>query len=356
MVPLTHARRALLLLLLLVAAARTSWAGYMITDLGALSTLPNRPSYAWDINDAGQVVGSAARDDGTLSLFVWDAEHGMQDLGIPGRGPFYINNAGQISGTADDVDIGGFLWNSPTDVRRLLSPNGAVAFAGGLNDLGVVAGDGYVPGNPWLHAFFWDVDGNPHLLAADPDQDSSVAAAVNNAGQIVGWTHPWGRSRAFVWDETNGMQDMGTLDDGESLARAINNAGVAVGYVQLDDLSNRAFIWDADNGMRPLEAPEGGPTIALDINDAGQVVGGWHLWDHGVVTNLQEEAASPAGWILSGAHAINNSGQIVGWGRNPDREDRGFLLTPVPEPATVALLLSGLLGLAAVARRHRRMR
>src|SRR4030042_926727 len=111
--PLTHARRALLVLMLLFAAARTSCAvEYTITDLGALSTLPRRPSYAWDINDAGQVVGTAYRDDGTFSVFLWDPEHDMQDLGITVMGEIHINNAGQITGTGKiEGDVDAFLSN-----------------------------------------------------------------------------------------------------------------------------------------------------------------------------------------------------------------------------------------------------
>jgi hypothetical protein len=40
--------------------------------------------------------------------------------------------------------------------------------------------------------------------------------------------------------------------------------------------------------------------------------------------------ASGIGWSLREAFAINNAGQIVGLGRNPAGQDRGFLLTPVP--------------------------
>ena len=76
--------RTALLLLLLVAAARTSAAvEYTITDLGTLGPPPNRPSYAFGINDAGQVVGAAYRDDHTLSLFLWDPQNGMRDLEMP---------------------------------------------------------------------------------------------------------------------------------------------------------------------------------------------------------------------------------------------------------------------------------
>ncbi|MCX7424221.1 MAG: PEP-CTERM sorting domain-containing protein [Planctomycetia bacterium] len=114
------------------------------------------------------------------------------------------------------------------------------------------------------------------------------------------------------------MQELGALEGGDwSRARAINNLGEVVGEVGFGLNETRAFIWDAENGMRPLESAQG---------------------------------------TLRGAYDINDAGQIVGLGRNPDGQDRAFLLTPIPEPATAALLISGLLALAALGRRKGRTR
>jgi probable HAF family extracellular repeat protein len=43
--------------------------------------------------------------------------------------------------------------------------------------------------------------------------------------------------------------------------------------------------------------------------------------------------------------AINDAGQIVGYGINPDGYSRAYLLTPVPEPMTLGLLTVGALSL-----------
>ena len=48
-----------------------------------------------------------------------------------------------------------------------------------------------------------------------------------------------------------------------------------------------------------------------------------------------------SGWILADATAINDSGQIVGNGTNPAGQTHAFLLTPIPEPASLALLALG---------------
>jgi hypothetical protein len=47
--------------------------------------------------------------------------------------------------------------------------------------------------------------------------------------------------------------------------------------------------------------------------------------------------ASGAGWSLEFAIEINDSGQITGVGINPAGMTHAFLLTPVPEPSTLAL-------------------
>jgi probable HAF family extracellular repeat protein len=54
------------------------------------------------------------------------------------------------------------------------------------------------------------------------------------------------------------------------------------------------------------------------------------------------------------ATAINNSGQIVGYGTNPQGQTDAFLLTPVvPEPATTGVVAASLLGLLARPRQRR---
>jgi len=53
---------------------------------------------------------------------------------------------------------------------------------------------------------------------------------------------------------------------------------------------------------------------------------------------------------LRSAFAINDNGQIVGIGSDAQGNGRAFLLTPIPEPATLSLLALG--GLALLRRRR----
>jgi hypothetical protein len=49
------------------------------------------------------------------------------------------------------------------------------------------------------------------------------------------------------------------------------------------------------------------------------------------------------GWVLINSEAINNSGWIIGQAYNTSLDlEHAFVLSPVPEPGTYALLLAGL--------------
>lgn len=73
-----------------------------------LGTLGGEASYAYGINNLGQVVGLAETATGADHYFVWDAQHGMQDLqslidpssGWQIAGVSDINNLGQVLATA----------------------------------------------------------------------------------------------------------------------------------------------------------------------------------------------------------------------------------------------------------------
>lgn len=105
-------------------------------------------------------------------------------------------------------------------------------------------------------------------------------------------------------------------------------------------------------------------SVANDINNAGLVVGIANemdaeravLWDEtGARHNLSALIASgPSGWTLLSANAINERGQIVGIGRDPSGIERGFVLTPIPEPAGIGLIATGVMSITFAARRRRR--
>jgi probable HAF family extracellular repeat protein len=79
-------------------------------------------------------------------------------------------------------------------------------------------------------AFIWDNGRGMMSLGTLVGGDWSTAWDVNDQGQVIGYSSIGdSESRAFYWDEDNGMVELPTLG-GNSLARAINNEGEIVGY------------------------------------------------------------------------------------------------------------------------------
>jgi probable HAF family extracellular repeat protein len=108
------------------------------------------------------------------------------------------------------------------------------------------------------------------------------------------------------------LQDLGDLLGGTDYSNAygINSGGQVVGQ-SIAATGERAFLWSSSSGM-------------LNLNDYLD--------------------ASGSGWTLGSATAINDAGQIVGKGTH-NGITHAYLLTPVPEPGSLAML--GGLGLTA---------
>ena len=61
------------------------------------------------------------------------------------------------------------------------------------------------------------------------------------------------------------------------------------------------------------------------------------------------------GWSLIEAAAINDSGQIVGYGFNPLGQEHAFILTPVPEPEVYLMMGVGVCLAGVIARRRKQI-
>ncbi len=207
------------------------------------------------------------------------------------------------------------------------------------------------------------------LPSIQPTPGLSSAFGSNANNWFVGISPSPDGSRATLWrvddDGAFYATNMGLppnpIAGSTSTARGVNELGVAVGYTGTTTV-NDAFIWSETDGMSLL--PRLDPTrshFAYDINEDGVVVGyratssstiGAVIWDSttGDVRDLLPLVQDSAGWdLLFDGQYINSSGQILGRGVRNGLHTM-YLLTPIPEPATLSLLVVG--AALAASRRH----
>jgi len=142
----------------------------------------------------------------------------------------------------------------------------------------------------------------------------SRAYGVSNGGHIAGLSSQGG-VKAFLWDESTGMRNLGTLSGPYSEGYGVNAQGRVVGYSTTTSAQEHAFIWDETNGMRDLGTLSGGYSEAHAINDFGQVVGesdgSAFMWSE---TSGLRALGLSAGIGGARGYAISNSGMAAGSG------------------------------------------
>jgi probable HAF family extracellular repeat protein len=267
------------------------WRHGVLEDLGTLSeALDANSNVQWPgINDNGMVVGIShtAKKDTlgetwscaafmafkgyTCVGFVWD-EGRMQALPTFGGDNGFatgVNNRGQVVGWAETkersstcnppqkLNFLAAVWEPKKGTMTPLRPvEGDVASAAtAINNRGEVVGisgdcDVAVGRMSARHAVRWDKNGNPEILGDVGGQFWHTPNAINEQGDIVGFSNPPGGTadnfipHAFLWTRENGMQDLKTIaGDATAQARGINVHRQVVG-VSSGPGGSRAFLWE----------------------------------------------------------------------------------------------------------------
>ena len=346
---------------------------WVIVDLGTLAGKDHPGSAgsdAYSINAQGQIVGRSVTASGSVHAFVWNprlpngAEGVMTDLGsLPGRDAsraYAIADDGRIVGdaligdsTRGDSDFEhAFLCAAPVAAgsRPLLldlDPLGTESVvAWSLGPEGQIAGQ-WTVGAKQSRAFVWDAaHGFKYLMDASR---FSAAYAMNARGWVAGVAEVTpGVRRAVLWRDKT-MVNLNTLPvSNQSIATALNAAGqvVCISYMVdpltgAEDGTSQAYVWQNGHIQR-LGQLGGRPiTSALAINNKGEIVGEADsgdlngrpfLWRNGKMTDLNNFLPPNSGWELNGAHGINDSDEIVGYGVH-DGGNHAFLLCPLSDPA-----------------------
>lgn len=339
---------------------------YEVIDLG---TLGGDDSEAYSINNGGQIVGMAVHSSGWPRATLFDSTGSgnninLDPFGVDESWATSINNSGQMVGYVINVTNGSLraqatLFDPTGSGNNIDLACGQRSGAESINDSGQIVGwaDG--------HATLFDPSGNCNNIDLGTIGGRPASAtAINNAGLIAGRVFTSsGYMRATLFDPSGAGNniDLGTLGGLQSEPKSINDNGHIVGQAEDSSRHFRATLFDPTGTHNNVDLGTlgGDNSGAMSINNFGQVVGYAEIVGHAedIPTDYRATLFDPSGagnnidlnalidpdsgWTLSYAWGINDSGWIVGYGINPDREWHAYLL--IPEPATIALLGLGVL-------------
>jgi probable HAF family extracellular repeat protein len=312
---------------------------FHLTDLG---TLGGASSEAEGISPGGLVVGDSLASNGVSHLFLYDGQ--MHDLGAYlGTNDTYGNAINDRRQIAAYYHVPGGTGSYPyrplyydgTNLTDIGTLGGGYAIATGINAAGRVAGWSYVTNGSLLHDGFLYYSNAMHALGGY----YCDAVTVDDSNRVVGYNYTYTNSawKALAFIHDGMFHYLGTLGGTYSMAVCINPAGQVAGESYTTNGNTHAYFYNGS--MHDLGTLGGTYSSACWINNRSDICGVASLtngnqraffYTGGVMYDLNSllEPAS-AGWVISGAWAMNDAGQIAGTGTDPvSGQQHAVLLTP----------------------------
>jgi hypothetical protein len=268
-----------------------------------------------------------------------------------------INNGGTIAGFHGAVTAQGFTLTLPNSFTNQNFPGSVQSMATGINNAGSTVGI-YMDAGGTTHGYT-DIGGVFNTV----DQPGTVfnqGLGINSANTTVGY---------FALDKAAGQMGQSAYSQSggvftsinallpvnqNSQAVGINNAGNIVGFYLPTATTSIGFL-DKGGVISTIDPFGSTFTQALGINNLGEIVGFYTDAagvQHGYVDiNGLFSSFDPPGSMNTTINGLNDLGQIVGFYTDPNDNTIGFVGTPTPEPASLALFCGGLLATALMLRK-----
>jgi probable HAF family extracellular repeat protein len=320
-------------------AKKTQHHHYRLIDMG---TFGGPASNAIPVlSNKGEMVGSSA-----TSVPAPPTENGFGSGGFDGVVPFIFH---------------GFVWKDGDviDLSALPPADQNFSATSAINEKGTIVGgseNGIIDpiiGVTEIRAVVWK---NRLILDLGTfGGNESTSFSINNRSQVVGFAlnatpDPFSmfdvgifaagtQTRAFLWDERSGMQDLGTLGGPDAEAVFINQRGQIAGFAYTNSTPNATtgiptldpFVWKSGE-MLDLGTLGGTVGFPLGFNNRGQVVGqsnlaGDQIFHPFLWTNPRPmQDLGTLGGSTGVALGINDAGQVIGNANLPgDQAFHAFL-------------------------------
>jgi uncharacterized membrane protein len=215
---------------------------------------------------------------------------------------------------------------APYRFTTLMYPESIMTGAYGINDLGQIVGEYFVPGDFYPKGFTYT--NGAYTPFNIPDATGTTLNGCNNAGDLVGSYSTADAKYPFLYSSTGKLTTIMLTGANWGEARSINQNGVIVGDCTVSGIYH-GFKYE--NGTPSfINYPEALETRTFGINDAGAIVGEFKdlsdVWRGFILENGQTKIIAVPDAVETRPNGINNSGVIVGEYSYDNDIDHGFIL------------------------------